>query len=319
MGSDLGAERRLKSANTHSITLHGHSLSYVDSGRGPAILFIHGLLGSSRHWAHLVEALTDRHRVLIPDMFGHGASEKPVGDYSLGAHAATLRDLLDQLGVEKVTLVGHSLGGGIAIQFCYLFPERVEGLVLVASGGFGRAVNPLLRAATLPGAELMLPVLASRRLSSKAESVGRAFGKLGVKAGSDLSEVWEGFISLSDADSRRAFLCTTRSVMDPGGQTVTAHDHLPQMTGIPTLIVWGSRDRMIPCSHGKVAQQAIPGSRLEVFDKIGHFPHLDAPERFAEVLSEFMEDALNGRPVNHRDVTRAANNVTALRRAARGH
>ena len=144
-----------------SVTLHGHAFSYADSGSGPVLLFIHGLLGSQRQWAHLVDRLDDDHRVIVPDLFGHGESAKPMGDYSLGAHAATLRDLLDRLGIERVTLVGHSLGGGIAMVFSYLFPERVDRLVLVASGGLGREVSPLLRSATLPGAEYVLPVLAS--------------------------------------------------------------------------------------------------------------------------------------------------------------
>ena len=242
--------------------LHGHQLSYVDSGAGPTVLFIHGLLGSNQNWTHLVHSLDDRHRVVIPDLFGHGASEKPVGDYSLGAHAAALRDLLDQLGVERVTLVGHSLGGGIAMQFCYLFPDRVERLVLVASGGLGRSVSPLLRAATLPGAEWVLPVIASVWLRGRVESVGRTVGGLGVKAPSDVREAWRGFTSLSDADSRRAFLATTRAVVDPGGQTISAHDRLPAAAGIPTLVVWGMRDRMIPAWHATRAKQAIPDCRV---------------------------------------------------------
>ena len=102
----------------HTATLHGQALSYIDSGSGPAVLFIHGLLGSHRNWAHLIDRLDDAHRVIVPDLFGHGASAKPVGDYSLGAHAATLRDLLDRLDIEQVTLVGHSLGGGISLEFC---------------------------------------------------------------------------------------------------------------------------------------------------------------------------------------------------------
>lgn len=137
----------------HTVTLHGHRFSYTDTGSGPVLLFIHGILGSQRQWAHLVDLLDDDHRLLVPDLFGHGRSDKPMGDYSLGSHAATLRDLLDRLGIERVTLVGHSLGGGIAMVFSYLFPERVERLVLVSSGGLGREVSPLLRSATLPGAE----------------------------------------------------------------------------------------------------------------------------------------------------------------------
>ena len=271
-----------------TVRLHGHRLSYIDSGAGPAVLFIHGLLGSNQNWLHLVESLQDRHRVVIPDLFGHGASEKPRGDYSLGAHAATLRDLLDHLGIARVTLVGHSLGGGIAMQFCYLFPERVDRLVLVASGGLGRAVSPLLRAATLPGAEWVLPVIASGWVRGRVETLGRAVRGVGVRAPSDVREAWRGFTSLSDADNRRAFLATTRAVVDPGGQTVSAHDHLPAAAGIPTLLVWGTKDRMIPPWHALAAQEAIPGARLELFEGAGHFPHLDEPERFAQVLGEFI-------------------------------
>jgi pimeloyl-ACP methyl ester carboxylesterase len=259
----------------------------VDSGEGPAVLFIHGLLGSNRNWAHLVRKLSTGHRVLAPDLFGHGASSKPMGDYSLGAHAATLRDLLDVLGIDRVALVGHSLGGGIALQFCYLFPERVDRLVLVSSGGLGRSVSPLLRSATLPGAEWVLPLIASSWVRGRVEAVGQAFGRIGLRASSDVTEAWHGFTSLGDADSRRAFLATTRSVIDPGGQTVTALDHLPMAVDLPTLIVWGTRDRMIPTWHATRAQQAIAGSRVELFEGAGHFPHLDEPERFAQVLDVF--------------------------------
>ena len=133
----------------------------VDSGSGPVVLFIHGILGSQRQWAHLVDAMDEDHRALVPDLFGHGDSAKPPGDYSLSAHAASMRDLLDHLGIERVTLVGHSLGGGIAMQFFYLFPERVDRLVLVSSGGLGREVNLVLRSATLPGAAQVLSVIAS--------------------------------------------------------------------------------------------------------------------------------------------------------------
>src|SRR4029079_6651118 len=165
--------------------LNGHELSYLDSGHGPAVLFIHGLTGSHRSWAHLVDAMNMDHRVLAPDLFGHGASAKPMGDYSLGAHAATLRDLLDLLGVDRVTLVGHSFGGGIAMQFCYLFPQRVERLVLVASGGLGREVSPLLRSATLPGAEGGRPLSASRWVSGQVEGVSHHLARIGWRPSLD--------------------------------------------------------------------------------------------------------------------------------------
>jgi pimeloyl-ACP methyl ester carboxylesterase len=162
----------------HKVVLHSHELSYVDSGSGPVVLFIHGILGSQRQWAHLVDELDDDHRVLMPDLFGHGESAKPLGDYSLSAHAAAMRDLLDHLDIDRVTLVGHSLGGGIAMQFFYLFPERVDRLVLVSSGGLGREVNVALRAATLPGATQVLSVLASTPVVSCVEAMGRGASRI---------------------------------------------------------------------------------------------------------------------------------------------
>jgi len=268
--------------------LHGHKFSYLDSGDGPALLFIHGLTGSQRNWTHLVDALNHDHRVVAPDLFGHGASAKTMGDYSLGAHAATLRDLLDLLGIDRVTLVGHSFGGGIAMQFCYLFPERAERLVLVSSGGLGRDVSPLLRAATLPGSDWVLPLIASSWVRERVEAAGRILARSGWRPSPETTEIWRGFSSLGDADTRRAFLATSRGVIDPGGQTVTAHDHLPMAVEVPTLVVWGTRDRMIPAWHATTAHEAIPGSRVVLFQGAGHFPHLDEPERFAMMLGDFM-------------------------------
>jgi pimeloyl-ACP methyl ester carboxylesterase len=278
----------VKKQRVRTAILNGHEFWYLDSGEGPAVMFIHGLTSSRRNWTHLVDKLNSDHRVLAPDLFGHGASEKLMGDYSLGAHAATLRDLLDQLDIERVTLVGHSFGGGIAMQFCYLFPDRVDRLVLVASGGLGRSVSPLLRAATVPGAGWVLPVIASGWVRGRVESVGRMLTSTGWRASADTTEIWRGFTSLSDGDSRRAFLATTRGVIDPGGQTVSAHDHLPLAIDIPTLIVWGTKDRMIPAWHATTAHEVIANSRVVLFEDAGHFPHLDQPERFAQLLSDFV-------------------------------
>jgi pimeloyl-ACP methyl ester carboxylesterase len=275
---------------TRTTILNGREFVYLDSGEGPAVLFIHGLTGSHRNWAHLVHELGAEHRLVAPDLWGHGASAKPMGDYSLGAHAGTMRDLLDELDIDRVTVVGHSFGGGIAMQLCYLFPERVERLVLVASGGLGRSVSPLLRAATVPGAGWVLPVIASSWVRARGEEAGRALGHVGWHPSPDVTEIWRGFTSLADADTRRAFLATTRSVIDPGGQTVNARDQLAMNFDVPTMVVWGSRDRMIPAWHATAAQKVIPGCRVELFEGAGHFPHLDEPERFAKVVSEFIKE-----------------------------
>lgn len=279
----------------HTVVLHNHDLSYLDSGSGPVVLFIHGILGSQHQWAHLVDKMDDDHRVLVPDLFGHGESAKPLGDYSLSAHAAAMRDLLDHLGVERVTLVGHSLGGGIAMQFFYLFPERVERLVLVSSGGLGREVNLILRSATLPGAKQVLSVLASAPVLSQVEALGRGASKIGWRPGADIGAIWRGFSSLGDRESRQAFLATTRAVIDIGGQSVSAHDHL-EGAGLPisTMIVWGTKDRMIPVEHARSVQRSLPDCRVELFEGAGHFPHLDDPDRFARVLREFIASGTTG-------------------------
>jgi pimeloyl-ACP methyl ester carboxylesterase len=278
---------------SRTVPLNGHDLHFVHAGDGPPLVFLHGLLGSHRVWAHLAGEMSENHHVIAPDLFGHGGSAKPLADYSLGGHAGAVRDLLDNLGVRDVTLVGHSLGGGIAMEFTYLFPERVRGLVLVASGGLGREVNLLLRAPTLPGAELVLPLMASGFARRQGNALARGLRMLGVKGSHDVAEAWHGFEQLADGDSRRAFLSTIRSVVGPDGQRVSAVGMLPRLH-VPTLLVWGDRDRMIPLAHAREAVEQMPDARLVVFEMAGHFPHLDQPERFADLMRGFTRE-LRGR------------------------
>lgn len=271
-----------------TVSIHGHEIGFVRAGEGPALVLLHGLLGSRRSWRELVATLARSHTVVAPDLLGHGESAKPVGDYSLGAHAALLRDLLDALDVPRATLVGHSLGGGIAMQFAYLFPERCERLVLVSSGGLGRDLHPVLRAPTLPGAGWVLPLLSSARVLDCGNALASRLRRLGVRPGAELAEALRGYATLEDADARRAFLATLRTVVSPAGQTVDASDRLYLLDGLPTLLVWGGRDRIIPLRHGVTAHQRIRDSRLVVFSAAGHFPHLSDPERFSAVVEEFV-------------------------------
>lgn len=266
--------------------LNGHDLHYVHAGDGPPLVFLHGVLGSHHVWAKLAEAMSETNYVVAPDLFGHGSSAKPMADYSLGGHAGVVRDLLDALGIREATLVGHSLGGGIAMEFTYLFPERVRGLVLVASGGLGREVNLLLRMPTLPGAELVLPLMASGFARRQGNKLAKTLRFVGVKGSTDVAEAWHGFEQLTDGESRRAFLATIRAVVGPDGQRVSAADLLPRLH-VPTLLVWGDRDRMIPLNHAEQAVAHLPDARLVVFERAGHFPHLDQPERFAELMRRF--------------------------------
>jgi len=264
-------------------------VSYGKAGRGPVLLLLHGITNSSETWERVASRLSERFTLIAPDLLGHGNSATPRGDYSLGAHASAVRDVLTSLGHERVTVIGHSLGGGIAMQFAYQFPERCERLVLVSSGGLGREVHLLLRAAALPGADWVLPVIASRRLLDVGRSLGALLQRVRLAPGGDLEVLARGFASLDNAGSRQAFLHTVRAVIEPGGQRVSASDRLALAARLPTLIVWGERDSIIPVDHGAAAHHAMPGSRFEVFPAAGHMPHDDDPDRFAAILTAFCD------------------------------
>ena len=271
------------------IHLHGHRLTYRIVGRGPLLVLVHGLTNSSASWQPVLAHLAQRFTVLAPDLLGHGDSAKPRGDYSLGANASLMRDLMVALGHDRATIVGHSLGGGIAMQMAYQFPERVERLVLVSSGGLGREVSPALRAVALPGAELVLPLLASKPVVGAGNKVGGWLDRVGLGVGSDIVELAKGFASLQDVEARRAFVHTARSVIEVGGQRVNAREKLYLTAAVPTLIVWGDRDPVIPARHGIRAHDLMPGSRLALFDDSGHFPHHDDPIGFTAAITQFVD------------------------------
>jgi pimeloyl-ACP methyl ester carboxylesterase len=253
------------------------------------LLLLHGIANSSETWERVAQALSAHFTLIAPDLLGHGESATPRGDYSLGAHASGVRDVLTALGHEHVTVIGHSLGGGVAMQFAYQFPERCERLVLVSSGGLGREVHFVLRAAALPGADWVLPLLTSRRLLDVGRRVGGLLQRARLAPDGDLKVLANGFSSLDSAGARQAFLHTVRAVIEPGGQRVSANDRLALAGLLPTLVVWGECDSIIPLKHGEAAHAAMPGSRLEVFPDAGHMPHDDDPDRFAELLIDFCE------------------------------
>jgi pimeloyl-ACP methyl ester carboxylesterase len=270
------------------ITIHGHEVGYRMAGSGPAVVLVHGLAGSSTTWQEVMPALADHFTVLAPDLLGHGDSAKPRGDYSLGAHASGLRDLMVALGIERATFVGHSLGGGVALQLAYQFPERCERLVLVASGGLGKEVNSLLRAVSLPGSELVMPVLLSGQMHSVLDAINRWFGRRGLRMGATGREMWRSYTGLSETGGRMAFIHTVRSVIDPLGQRVSARDRLYLASEVPTLILWGERDQIIPVAHAHAAHELIPGSTLVVLPGIGHFLPTDAAPAFIEAFEAFV-------------------------------
>jgi len=289
--SPPGGDGTMKASEfrARTVRIHGHDVSYRMAGEGPTVLLVHGIAGSSTTWRAVMPALAEHYTVIAPDLLGHGQSAKPRGDYSLGAYASGIRDLLTVLDKERVTLVGHSLGGGVAMQFAYQFPEWAERLVLVASGGLGKEVSPLLKAVTLPGAEYVLPLLLHPRIREAAEWPGGVAKRVGWHPSINLTEVWRSYTTLTDRHGQMAFVNTVRSVIDIAGQRVSAHDRLYLAAAVPTLIVWGDRDRIIPVEHAYRAAEAIPGARLEVLKGAGHFlPWRDA-DRFLPVLEDFLK------------------------------
>ena len=270
------------------VSIHGHDMAYRMEGSGPVLLLLHGIAGSSRTWRDVIPRLTDRFTVLAPDLIGHGQSDKPVGDYSLGAFASGIRDLLEVLGIDRATVIGQSFGGGVAMQFVYQYPGHCERLVLVDSGGLGPEVNWMLRLMALPASEYVMPVLFPSFVRDWGDGLFRVINERGIHLGR-ITEMWSAYASLAESDNRRAFARTIKSVIDPGGQTVSAMDRLYLASSMPTLIIWGDRDDIIPVSHAHAAHQAIPGSRLVVIEGVGHFPQIEAAEQFVDALVDFID------------------------------
>jgi pimeloyl-ACP methyl ester carboxylesterase len=269
------------------IGIHGNDVAYRRAGEGPVLLMLHGIAGSSETWVPAMRLLQRDYAIIAPDLLGHGASAKPPGDYSLGNYAAGLRDFLDVLAIKRATVIGQSYGGGVALQFAYQFPERCERLALVDAGGLGREVSWLLRFVTLPGAEYVLPALFLAPVRDWGDSILSFLKDRGVRS-DRATEMWRSFASLTDPANRAAFVRTMRAVIEPGGQAVSAMDRLYLAEKMPTLIVWGDRDKIIPVSHAYQAHDAMPHSRLEILPGLGHFPHVEDPFRFVEILVDFL-------------------------------
>lgn len=269
------------------LELHGNRLAYQDEGQGDAILLLHGMAGSSQTWRSVIRPLSRKYRVIAPDLLGHGSSAKPRSDYSLGAFAVLLRDLLDELGVARATVVGHSLGGGVAMQFVYQHPDYCERLVLIGSGGLGPDVGWTLRLLSAPGAELIMPIIAPQPVLTAGEKVRSWFAKMGIESPRG-GEIWNAYSSFSDAETRQAFLRTLRSVVDYRGQAVSALNRLNVRADMPIMAIWGEQDAIIPVQHAYAALEARPDARLEVMPGVGHFPQVERPTEVVDLIDDFI-------------------------------
>jgi len=273
---------------TRFVTVHGYRRAYVRAGRGPAILLIHGIGDNGGTWREIIPRLARKHTVVAPDLLGHGKSDKPRGDYSVAGYACGMRDLLTVLGIKRATVVGHSLGGGVAMQFAYQFPERCERLVLVSTGGVGPDLHALLRVVASPGSGFLLTLAGRRPVRSAGWMITRLLRALGTDAGRDGDDLMRVIESFQVPTARQAFLRTLRSAVDGRGQAITMLDRCYLAAGMPSLIIWGGHDAVIPVEHARIAHEAMPGSRLEIFPEAGHFPHHTDPTRFQAVLEDFL-------------------------------
>lgn len=271
------------------VTVHGHRRAYVKRGRGPALLLLHGLGCDHTTWDPVVDALARRFTVIAPDMLGHGQSDKPRADYSVGGYANGMRDLLTVLGVDRVTVVGHSFGGGVAMQFAYQFPERTERIALVSTGGMGPEVSPLIRAVTTPGFHQAMGALTLPVVRHVGATGLRLLSRSGVPAARDLGEVADIYDSFRDPRARHAIRHVVRAVVDWKGQIVTMSDRAYLTRAMPMCVVWGADDRVIPVSHAHHAAALAPGARVVVFPDAGHFAHKDHPELFVDTLVDFVD------------------------------
>jgi pimeloyl-ACP methyl ester carboxylesterase len=273
---------------TECVNLNGTDVSYHHfSGSGTPVLLVHGVGSSTQTWSELYERLTQAGRsVLAVDLFGHGQSGAGNGDYSLGANATMLRDVLNVLHIEQVHLVGHSLGGGVSMQMFYQYPDRISSLTLIASGGLGTEVGASLRAATLPGSEYVIRLISRPEVTSTLQRAVGGLGVFGIRRHGFDDRLVQTLRDLQDESKLSGFTNTLRSVIGIRGQRVSALERLAQVNPETTLIIWGDSDPMLPSAHGYALHDMLPGSRIVIVPNSGHDPHGDNPELvYTELLA----------------------------------
>lgn len=287
VGETLAAYSVAMPADLQFVTIHGYIRAFRMAGEGPPLLLIHGLGCDSSTWDPVFDELAKSHTVIAPDLLGHGASDKPRGDYSVAGYANGMRDLLTVLGISKVTVVGHSFGGGVGGQFAYQYPEMIERLVLVDAGGMGPDVTPLIRFLSVPGSSTALAVAASAPLRPIIAGGMTLLSRLGLPITHDLDEVAKVYRTLGDPASRRAVQSLVRHVVDWRGVFITMADRHYLLERVPVLIIWGEHDFVVPMSHARRAA-SDPMRDVVVIDDAGHFPFRDEPETFVELIEKFL-------------------------------
>lgn len=257
---------------------------YLSSGRGPPTVLIHGLGGSCRDWLLNIRALSNHFLVLAPDLVGFGRSDKPrsfPSDPVTSFFPSLLNHFSTRLGLGSVNIVGHSMGGLVALQFALQFPRMVNKLVLVDSAGLGKEVPTLLRL-------LSIPALPASLLSPPKTLLKMVLSDTFHNEEIDIDEsIEEVYNYLRSEGAKESFLAVTRSIVGLRGQKIVLSDQLKDITA-KTLIIWGDQDKSLPVSHAHRAHRLIIDSELHILPQCGHCPQIEKPNEFNTLVTPFL-------------------------------
>ena len=269
---------------------NGQTLGYrVCKGEKTPIVLVHGAGSSMKVWDPVISKLTEKNRYFLTvDLPGHGASCTKNGKYRPEEAVNAIQELLEYENITKTHLVGHSLGGALVVGLAEKTPDNITSVTLVAAGGLGREVAIPLRAATLPGSDKVLSLAFSKPVINTLTETVAALERKGFTTGT-LQEDIESLNWLSDESRRRAFLSTLCHVVGPIGQRMSILERLQQHDSKKYLVIWGTRDTMLPAKHAIAARKVLPKAKLKLFVGAGHEPHTYDPTLFTETLLEHVE------------------------------
>jgi pimeloyl-ACP methyl ester carboxylesterase len=267
------------------VEVGGKKVRYWDEGEGPAVVLVHGLAASVEFWVYNIGALGSPRRVIALDLLGFGRSDKEIGEFSLPYSASFLMDFLDAVGLQEASLVGNSMGGLVCLQTAVDYPARVDRLVLVDPAGFGRELNPLLRLWSIPMAGSAVFWLSQQLFPGLREWIYPGSGSI--------TKAWllRAAKVLRTPGVRANAVQVARLGVNLRGQREELfrdlHDRLPSLT-MPTMIIWGDRDPIVPVQHAYAANKLIPNSEVRIIEGCGHLPQLERPEEFNRLVLGFL-------------------------------
>ena len=272
---------------TQTVEVDGLPIRYLTAGEGPPLMLLHGAGDNALDWQWVLPDLGATHRIYAPDLPGSPDSARPTIDYSPAFFTRFVAKFLNDLGIERVAFIGNSLGGLIALRLALSEPKRVMALILVDSAGLGRAVNPAFTSVNVPGlGEAAMPFWRTP-IGAYQRAWGRAtllFARPGNVPREWLAEQYRLAVSPGYLE---AHLTALRAQVDPGGQREVLLDRLYLMK-MPTLVVWGGRDRVFPESQAREAAARLQEGSLAIIPDCGHMPHVECPDRFLAALDEFL-------------------------------